>query len=68
MNTHRNALRGRRIRLIRCNDPYTKLRPGATGTIQFTDDAGTVHVKWDDGSTLGLCAMDGDFWKDILDD
>jgi len=24
------------------------------GTIQFVDDMGTIHVKWDNGSTLGL--------------
>jgi len=47
-------LTGRRIRLVHTDDPYTNLQPGAEGTVEFVDDAGTVHVKWDDGSTLGM--------------
>lgn len=54
-------LKGRRVRLISMNDPYTKLQPGATGTIFYEDDWGTVHVAWDNGSTLGL--VPGDQWE-----
>jgi hypothetical protein len=54
------TLEGRRVRLDRCDDPYTRLRPGALGTVLWEDDAGTLHVKWDDGSSLGLCPQDGD--------
>lgn len=54
------ALNGKRIELVRCNDPYTKLRPGVRGTVMCIDSLGTVHVKWDNGSTLGLCLDDGD--------
>jgi hypothetical protein len=53
---------GRRIRLNKCNDSITELKPGATGTVSFIDDAGTLHVNWDSGSTLGLCWDDGDRW------
>lgn len=45
---------GARIALVHTADPHTRLEPGAMGTIQFIDDAGTVHVLWDSGSTLGL--------------
>src|ERR1051325_1198092 len=45
---------GRRVRLQSCSDPYTKLAVGAEGTISMIDSLGTVHVNWDDGSTLGL--------------
>lgn len=45
---------GDRVRLVSCSDPYTRLGPGATGTVTFVDSLGTVHVKWDTGSTLGL--------------
>jgi hypothetical protein len=45
---------GDRVTLIHTSDPYTKLQPGARGTVEMQDDAGTVHVKWDDGSSLGL--------------
>lgn len=53
----------KRVRLIRCNDPYTKLQPGTEGTVEFVDDSGTVFVKWDNGSSLGLCPDDGDRWQ-----
>jgi len=49
-----HELEGRRVRLISCSDPYTRLAPGSEGTINFVDDMGTVHVHWDSGSTLGL--------------
>jgi len=26
---------------------------------------GTVHVRWDDGSAIGLIADDGDLWEII---
>lgn len=45
---------GQRIRLLACTDEYTHLEPGSLGTVSHVDDAGTVHVKWDSGSTLGL--------------
>jgi Domain of unknown function (DUF4314) len=45
---------GRRVRLVRCTDPYTKLAPGDEGTVSFVDSMGTVFVKWDSGSNLGL--------------
>lgn len=46
---------GTRVKLILMTDPYNnELLPGATGTVDFVDDLGTVHVNWDNGSTLGL--------------
>ena len=45
---------GSRIRLTEMNDPYSKLKPGTEGTLMHIDDIGTFHVKWDNGSTLGL--------------
>jgi hypothetical protein len=50
----RTRLEGRRVKLVRCTDEYTKLAPGSLGTVAFVDDAGTIHVDWDDGSCLGL--------------
>ena len=46
--------KGARVALVRMNDPYTKLRPGALGTVDFIDDAGTLFCRWDNGSTLGV--------------
>ena len=45
---------GDRIRLVRCTDEWTRLKPGLLGTVTLIDDCGTVHVAWDCGSTLGL--------------
>ena len=46
--------KGTRIVLDSTDDPYTDLRPGSVGTISGVDDAGTVHVNWDNGSSMGL--------------
>ena len=46
---------GSRIKLVKMEDHYnTRLRPGEMGTVVFVDDIGTIHVKWDCGSTLGI--------------
>ena len=54
---------GDRVRLVRCNDPYTRLKPGDEGTVSFIDDMGTVFVNWDSGSSLGLVRRAGDAWE-----
>ncbi len=59
----KSNLQGKRVRLIHCNDPYTKLKPGTEGTVAFVDDMGTLFVDWDNGSNLGLCRDDGDRWQ-----
>lgn len=46
--------RGDRVELISTNDPDTRLRPGDQGTVMSIDSMGTVHVRWDNGSTLGM--------------
>ena len=45
---------GSRVELISMSDPYAKLKPGDRGTVEFVDDIGTVFVKWDCGSGLGV--------------
>lgn len=65
MNTHYAHLRaliGKRVKLQYTNDPYTNLKQGDEGVIDFVDDTGTVSVKWDNGSSLGLNAEFGDRW------
>ena len=56
-----HPLIGRRLRLVRCNDANTTLLPGDLGTVSHVDDIGTVHVEWDNGSTLGLVPRE-DAW------
>lgn len=51
-------LRGRRVVLVHCSDPYTDLKCGDKGTVLFEDDALTLHVKWDRGGTLGMTMED----------
>ena len=55
---------GKRVELVFCRDPHTHLEPGLKGTILFIDDLGTVHVRWDNGSQLGLIP-NIDQWKEI---
>ena len=47
-------LKGKRVRLIRMEDPYTKLKSGDLGTIKGVDDMGHILVDWDSGSSLNL--------------
>lgn len=46
-------LKGKRVRCIQMNDKYP-VPSGTEGTINYVDDIGTIHVSWDNGSTLGL--------------
>ena len=55
---------GDRIELIHTDDQYTSLRPGSQGTVTLIGSwLDTVHIKWDDGSTLSLIEDAGDRWK-----
>jgi hypothetical protein len=51
-------LQGRRVRPVRTTNEHTRLEPGAEGTVEMVDDAGTVHVRWDDGHSLRLVPGD----------
>ena len=45
--------KGTRVRLIYMDD--IQAPPIDTiGTVQFVDDIGTIHVSWDNGSSLGV--------------
>lgn len=46
--------KGCRVKLVRMDDPYSKLKPGDLGTVDFIDDTGTIFCIWDIGSTLGV--------------
>ena len=45
--------KGARVELISMTDPYTQLKPGDMGTVDFVDDTGTVFITWDSGSHIG---------------
>ena len=45
---------GTRVKLVKMEDAYTKIPIGTLGTVQNVDDIATIHVNWDNGSTLGV--------------
>lgn len=36
------------------DDPYHPVPAGTIGIVDHVDDAGTIHMKWENGSSLGL--------------
>ena len=45
---------GTRIMLDYLDAPYVKMQPGTVGTVTFVDGIGTIHMRWENGSSLGL--------------
>ena len=52
---------GTRIRLNHMADPWSPVPEGTEGTVDRVDDIGTVHMKWDNGRTLGLVPGEDSF-------
>lgn len=52
---------GTRIRLNHMDDPYAPILPGTTGSVEYIDDAGNIHMKWDNGRSLSLIDGVDDF-------
>ncbi|MDO4647182.1 MAG: DUF4314 domain-containing protein [Eubacteriales bacterium] len=48
-----------RVRLLQMDDAQAP-EIGTIGTIILVDDAGIIHVKWENGSTLGVIFDAGD--------
>ena len=46
--------KGTRVELISMEDPYSRLPEGTRGTVDAVDDIGTIHVRWDNGSGIGI--------------
>lgn len=66
------TLRGRRIVFLFSTDPYTELKQGDRGTVQYERyndvyGADGIHVRWDSGSTLSLI-RDHDAWHVLRED
>lgn len=54
-----NALRekyskGCRVELVKMDDPYRDMPPGLKGVVTGVDDSGSIHVNWENGSTLAV--------------
>ncbi len=52
---------GTRIKINTMSDPYHSVPSGTLGTVNHVDDAGTIHMKWDNGQSLGLIDEEDDF-------
>ena len=52
---------GTRIRLNAMDDPYAPILPGTEGEVDFVDDIGTIHMKWDNGRSLALIPGEDSF-------
>ena len=52
---------GTRIRLNSMEDPYAPVAPGTEGEVDFVDDIGTIHMKWDNGRALGIVPDEDSF-------
>lgn len=63
----RATLVGKRVELDYTDDPYTKLVTGQRGTVDTIDDTGTIFVRWENGSRLGLIPESGDRFRVIGD-
>ena len=45
---------GTRIRLINMDDPFAPVPPGTIGEVTMVDDAGNIHMRWQNGRSLSL--------------
>lgn len=52
---------GTRIRLISMEDPYAPVPPGTEGVVHVVDDAGQLHMRWDNGRVLALIPGEDSF-------
>lgn len=52
---------GTRIKINEMTDPYHPVPSGTLGTVNHVDDAGTIHMTWDNGQSLGLIDGEDDF-------
>ena len=45
---------GCRVELVKMDDPYRKMPPGLQGVVMGIDDSGSIHVDWENGSSLAV--------------
>lgn len=44
---------GTHVELVSMDDPYRNMQPDLKGTVVAVDDIATIHIAWDNGSSLG---------------
>lgn len=42
------------LKVISMDDPYHPIPSGTLGEVTMVDDAGTIHMRWQNGSSLGI--------------
>jgi len=52
---------GTRIELLSAMDDIQGIDKGIKGTVIGVDDIGTIHMKWDNGRSLGLIPGEDSF-------
>jgi hypothetical protein len=57
----KNYPKGTRIKLIAYGYSFTSKKEGLLGTVVLVDDFGTIHMEWDDGSSVGLIVGEDQF-------
>ncbi len=45
---------GCRVELVKMDDPYREMPPGMQGVVTGVDDSGSIHVDWQNGSSLAV--------------
>ena len=45
---------GCRVELVKMDDPYREMPPGLKGVVTGVDDTGSIHVDWQNGSSLAV--------------
>ena len=43
---------GATVELLEMNDPYREMPAGLRGVVDLIDDAGGIHINWQNGSSL----------------
>ena len=56
---------GTRVVLGHMNDPYVVMPAGTRGTVETVDDTGTIHVRWDNGHSLGVVYGEDACYKEV---
>ncbi|MCM1304601.1 MAG: DUF4314 domain-containing protein [Lachnospiraceae bacterium] len=46
--------KGCHVELVKMDDPYREMPPGLKGVVTGVDDTGSIHVNWENGSTLAV--------------
>ncbi len=57
----KNYPKGTRIRLEHMEDPFAPVPSGTEGVVDSVDDAGLIHMQWDNGRTLPLIPCEDKF-------